>query len=154
MASLASLDVPVIPTAVMFIRIETSSGMPISRQIADQIRRHSVSGTLAPGDRLPSVRQLAKELAVNPNTVLHVYERLTAEGLLERRQGDGTYLSRKLPGGRAQSQHQAMLADFDRLAHRAVDLGVSADEAGELLKKAFDRAEKERASTKKGPGDE
>ena len=48
----------------MFIRIETSSGVPITRQIADQIRSHSISGVLAPGDRLPSVRQLAKELAV------------------------------------------------------------------------------------------
>src|ERR1700742_2998061 len=107
----------------MFIRVETSSGVPINRQIADQIRGHSVSGVLQPGDRLPSVRQLAKELAVNSNTILHVYLRLTAEGLLERRQGDGTYVSQSLPTGRAKAQRALLIHDMDRLAHRAADLG-------------------------------
>ncbi len=64
----------------MFIRIETTSGMPITRQIMDQIRALVASKSLEPGDRLLSVRALAHELAVNQNTVLRVYERLTAEG--------------------------------------------------------------------------
>jgi DNA-binding transcriptional regulator YhcF (GntR family) len=136
----------------MFIRVETSSGVPITRQIADQIRSHSVSGALAPGDRLPSVRQLAKELAVNQNTILHVYERLTAEGLLERRQGDGTYLSRSLPRGRARAQREMLAQEMDRLAHRVADLGVSAEEAHELLDEALARTDKQRASVRKGRG--
>jgi len=136
----------------MFIRVETSSGVPITRQVADQIRAHTVSGVLAPGDRLPSVRQLAKELAVNQNTILHVYERLTAEGLLERRQGNGTFLAQSLPRGRERLQREMLLQEMDRLAHRAADLGVTAREAHELLDEAFARAEKERASVKKGRG--
>ena len=60
----------------MFIRVEPSSGVPVTGQIADQVRTHCASGTLRPGDRLPSVRELARQLAVNPNTVLRVYERL------------------------------------------------------------------------------
>ena len=67
----------------MFIRIEAASGVPITRQIAGQIRAQCAVGSLAPGERLPSVRALARELAVNQNTVLRVYERLTMEGLLE-----------------------------------------------------------------------
>lgn len=137
----------------MFIRVETSSGVPISRQIADQIRRHSVSGALMPGDRLPSVRQLAKQLAVNPNTVLHVYERLTAEGLLERRQGDGTYLSQTLPAGRAQRQREALAGEINHMAHRAIDLGVSAADAAEMLRKAFARAQRQRPETEKEESD-
>src|SRR6202034_2125294 len=108
----------------MFIRIESSSGVPITRQIVDQIRSHCASGTLAPGDRVPSVRQLARELAVNQNTILHVYERLTSEGLLERRQGDGTFVSQSLPPGRAKAQRELLIADVDRLGARAADLGV------------------------------
>jgi GntR family transcriptional regulator len=134
----------------MFLRVETSSGVPITRQIADQIRSYSVSGVLAPGDRLPSVRQLAKELAVNQNTILHVYERLTAEGLLERRQGDGTYVSQNLQPGRAKLQRELLAGDLDRLAHRAADLGISAKEIHEQLDAAFLRVEKERATVKKG----
>ena len=67
----------------VFIRVERDSSIPVSRQIADQIRAQCLSGALAAGARIPSVRQLARDLAVNQNTVLRVYERLTAESLLE-----------------------------------------------------------------------
>src|SRR6201995_1677574 len=105
----------------MLIRIQSSSGVPITRQIADQIRRHCASESLAPGDRLPSVRELAKELAVNPNTILRVYERLTAEGLLERRHGDGTYVADSLPRGQAKAQRELLRQETERLVHRAID---------------------------------
>ena len=134
----------------MFIRIESSSGVPITRQIVDQIRSHCASGTLAPGDRVPSVRQLARELAVNQNTILHVYERLTSEGLLERRQGDGTYVSDRLPRGGAKAQRELLAQEMDRLAHRAMDLGVEAEEVREMLKESFARIAKERGSRKAG----
>jgi GntR family transcriptional regulator len=132
----------------MFIRIESSSGVPITRQIVDQIRSHCATGTLAPGDRVPSVRQLARELAVNQNTILHVYERLTGEGLLERRQGDGTYVSDRLPRNGAKVQRELLAQEVDRLAHRAIVLGVSAEEVREMLKESFTRIAKERGSRK------
>ena len=134
----------------MFIRIETTSGVPITRQIADQIRNHSASGALMPGDRLPSVRQLAKELTVNQNTILRVYERLTTEGLLERRQGDGTYVADSLPRGQAKAQRELLVHEVDRLARRALDLGVSAEEVHRLLDESISRIERERAAAKKG----
>jgi len=138
----------------MFIRIETSSGVPITRQIADQIRSHCVSGILAPGDRLPSVRQLAKEILVNQNTILRVYERLTAEGLLERRQGDGTFVADSLPRGRARAERELLEQETERLVHRAADMGVEAEELHELIDEAFERIAKERGVVKKGRGNE
>ena len=77
----------------MFLRIEKGSAVPISRQIADQIATLCASGGVQPGERLPSVRELARELAVNQNTVLRVYERLCGEGLLEMRHGQGTFVA-------------------------------------------------------------
>ena|ERR1700733_4208713 len=132
----------------MFLRIESSSGVPINRQIADQIRGHTVSGVLQPGDRLPSVRQLAKELAVNPNTILHVYERLTAEGLLERRQGDGTFVSTNLPRGRAKAQQELLGEELDRIARRALDLDLTQDELHSLLNESWERIAKRRLAKK------
>jgi GntR family transcriptional regulator len=129
----------------VFIRIETSSGVPITRQIADQIRSHCVSGTLVSGDRLPSVRQLAKEILVNQNTILRVYERLTAEGLLERRQGDGTYVANSLPRGRLKVQRDLLMQEIDRLAHRVVNLGVTSEEIHKLFDEALDRVSEERS---------
>src|SRR5579864_7689236 len=99
--------------------------MPIARQIADQIRTLCAGGTLRPGDRLPSVRQLAKDLAVNQNTILRVYERLTAEGLLDRRHGDGTYVSDSLPPGRLKVQRELLQHEAQKFARRAMELGMS-----------------------------
>ena len=123
--------------------------MPITRQIADQIRGQIASGALESGDRLPSVRQLARDLPVNQNTVLRVYERLTAEGLLERRQGDGTYVSETLPRGRARVQRELLVQEVDRLGHRAADLGVSCDEIHDMIDESF-AIEKQRGAVRKG----
>jgi GntR family transcriptional regulator len=138
----------------MFIRIESSSGVPITRQITDQIRSHCASGTLAAGDRLPSVRQLAKDLLVNQNTILRVYERLTAEGLLERRHGDGTYVADSLPRGRAKAQRDLLAQEIDRLAHRILDLGIPGPEIHELLDQSLARLSRQRAAATKGKSDE
>ena len=130
----------------MFIRVESSSGVPVTRQIADQIRAHCAAGTLAPGDRLPSVRQLARELAVNQNTILRAYERLTADGLLDRRQGDGTFVADRLPRGGPRSQRDLLASEADRLAHRAADLGVGAAELHRLVDESLARVATERAA--------
>ena len=124
----------------MFIRIETSSGVPITRQIADQVRVQCASGALSPGDRLPSVRELAKELAVNQNTILRVYERLTVEGLLERRHGDGTYVADRLPTGRLKVQRELLREEIERVVDKARRLGVDAAGVREMVDEALDRA--------------
>jgi GntR family transcriptional regulator len=112
----------------LFVRIEPSSGTPIVRQIADQIRAQCASRRLKPGDRLPSMRELAAELAVNQNTILHVYERLTAEGFLERRHGAGTYVRERLPAGQMSAQRQLLQAEVRRLVEKAQTLGLDPDE--------------------------
>ncbi|MBN1909503.1 MAG: GntR family transcriptional regulator [Pirellulales bacterium] len=122
----------------MQIRVETSSGMPITRQIAAQIRAQCASGVLQPGQRLPSVRALAAELAVNQNTILRVYERLTAEGLLERRHGDGTFVADDVPSGQMQAQRQVLRQQIARTAELAKTLGVDRQELIELLNEALD----------------
>jgi len=127
----------------MFIRVETSSGVPITRQIAEQIRTRCASQALQPGDRLPSVRQLAQELAVNQNTILRVYERLTAEGLLERRHGDGTYVADRLPGGQLKAQKALLQQEVRRLVRRAEAIGVEPDEVHQLIDQAIREVGKE-----------
>jgi GntR family transcriptional regulator len=115
------------------IRVETSSGMPITRQIAAQIRAQCASRALTPGERLPSVRALAAELTVNQNTILRVYERLTAEGLLERRHGDGTFVADSIPTGQMKAQRQRLREEIARVAELAKTLGVDAKELHRLL---------------------
>ena len=125
----------------MFIRIEASSGVPIWRQIADQIRAQCATRALGAGDRLPSVRALARELAVNQNTILRVYERLTLEGLLERRHGSGTFVAAAVPAARLEGHQLDLLAEqADRLVRKAAMLAVDAPAVRRLVDQALQRA--------------
>ncbi len=120
----------------MFLRIEKGSAMPISRQIADQIATLCVSGSLRPGERLPSVRELARELAVNQNTILRVYERLCGEGLLEMRHGQGTFVADGASNGRIAMHRARLFHELRQIARQAIGLGLSTDELHGLLAEA------------------
>lgn len=78
--------------------IDLHSGMPVYRQLIDQVRSGVASGSLIAGDQLPTVRQLAVDLAINPNTVMRAYRELELGGLLETHQGTGTFISKKKLG--------------------------------------------------------
>ena len=74
------------------IQIVTGDPRPIFRQIVDGLRLMMASGELAPGSRLPSVRALAQQLTINPNTVARAYAELTSEGQIESRKGVGVFV--------------------------------------------------------------
>ena len=89
------------------------------------------------GDKLPSVRVLARQLAVNQNTILRVYERLTMAGLLEMRRGDGSYVADKLPPGQLKAQKTLLRGDVDSLVYRAATLGLDASDLQKLVEDSF-----------------
>ena len=121
----------------MFIRIETSSSTPIYRQISDQIRYQIASGTLKQGAKLPSVRELAVNLAVNQNTVLKVYNELSREKVLKIERGDGTYVSSGEPDMTAE-QRKGVVADLLRSAVvQAVQLQLSVDDVRALVQAEY-----------------
>ena len=78
-------------------RLDMHSGVPVYRQLIDQVRGAIASGALSAGDQLPTVRQLAVDLAINPNTVLRAYRELELGGLLETQQGTGTFITDRKP---------------------------------------------------------
>jgi len=76
-------------------RLDLHSGVPVYRQIIDQVLGSMAAGTLSAGDQLPTVRQVAVDLAINPNTVQRAYRELEIRGVLETQQGTGTFISRQ-----------------------------------------------------------
>jgi GntR family transcriptional regulator len=76
-------------------RLDLASGVPVYRQIIDQVLGGIAAGSLQPGAQLPTVRQVAVDLAINPNTVVRAYRELEIRGVLETQQGTGTFISRQ-----------------------------------------------------------
>ncbi len=77
----------------MQFRLDLQSGVPVYRQIIDQVYGARAAGKIGPGEQLPTVRQLAVDLSVNPNTILRAYRELELTGILTTHQGTGTFLS-------------------------------------------------------------
>src|SRR6202049_3342227 len=82
-------------TAPFTFRLDTRSGVPVYRQLIDQVQAGIASGTLASGDQIPTVRQVAVDLEINPNTVLRAYRELEIRGVLDTQQGTGTFISER-----------------------------------------------------------
>jgi len=76
-------------------RLDHHSGVPVYRQIIDRVIGGMASGALTGGDQLPTVRQMAVDLSINPNTVIRAYRELEIRGVLETQQGTGTFISHK-----------------------------------------------------------
>jgi GntR family transcriptional regulator len=76
-------------------RLDLQSGVPVYRQIIDQVMGGMAAGMLAAGDQLPTVRQVAVDLAINPNTVQRAYREMEIRGVLETQQGTGTFISQQ-----------------------------------------------------------
>jgi GntR family transcriptional regulator len=118
--------------------IHPSSGVPIYRQLMDQVRLLVASGRLAPGELVPSVRQLADELEVNMMTVSKAYARLEADGVLERDRGVGMRVKAVAATNGSVSQRQLELKpDAEHLATRAWQLQLSSEQTLSVVKAAL-----------------
>jgi GntR family transcriptional regulator len=115
-------------------RLDLHTGVPVYRQIMDQVRGALASGALTPGDQLPTVRQLAVDLEINPNTVIRAYRELELGGLLESHQGTGTFISnQKVNRGEAQRERQLEQIVTDSVA-RAGAAGFTVEDLIERLR--------------------
>jgi GntR family transcriptional regulator len=124
----------------VFLHIQRGSSTPISRQIAEQIAALCAAGSLKAGDRLPSVRQLAQELAVNQNTILRVYERLVADGLLDMRHGEGTFVAGNATRRRMEKQRRQFIDELGLVVRRGTMLGLPLDDLRQLFEEAIETA--------------
>ncbi len=117
----------------MRLQLAPSSGVPIYRQIVDQITYQIASGWLQSGQRLPSVRELARQLPANQNTVLKAYEWLEREGLLIRRQGDGTFVAEGGSPLKLTERRRRLSDALAQAASLAAHFEIAPDEVHRLL---------------------
>jgi GntR family transcriptional regulator len=118
------------------IRLDFRSDMPIYLQIAEQIERLLLSGELKPGDQLPTIRQLASELAVNFNTVARSYRLLDESGLISTQQGRGTYiLDRPRTDTQQRFSQEALKVLTERFLYDVARMGITPEAAQREIEK-------------------
>ncbi|MDR0561980.1 MAG: GntR family transcriptional regulator [Spirochaetaceae bacterium] len=113
--------------------LDPATGIPIYRQIIRQIENAILSERMKPGDRLPTIRSLAVELKINPNTIAKAYNELEIKGILATQVGSGTYISDKKPAPEEDGRKQKVLEIFGRFMQDMKGLGVDKKELLTLL---------------------
>jgi GntR family transcriptional regulator len=113
--------------------LDPAGGVPIYRQLIQQIEYAILSGRLRPGDRLPTIRALAVNLKINPNTIAKAYGELEIRGILVTQVGSGTYISSKKPETEADPRQLKVREVLGRFIQEMSDLGVSRKELANLV---------------------
>lgn len=124
----------------LWLDVDGRSGVPIYVQILEGVRHAVEVGSLVAGDRLPTVRALAEELTIAPNTVVKAYNELQRGGLIESRPGVGTVVARGVDEVAREVRMEAFFERLEVLVRDAVGLGISQDELWERTDAEFDRA--------------
>lgn len=112
--------------------LDNGSGVPVYRQIINQIENAVVSGRMAVGDRLPTIRSLAVSLKINPNTIAKAYNELEIRGIVQTQVGSGTYIADKKPDV-ARARQKRLREAAERFLQEAGELGAGKDEVIKLL---------------------
>ena len=125
--------------AALWLKVDVRSGVPIYVQILDQVQHAVEVGSLEAGDRLPTVRALAKELTVAPNTIVKAYNELQRAGLIESRPGVGTVVTEGVGDVARERRVEALYERLAVLVRDAVGLGLTEDELWERFDAEFER---------------
>jgi len=123
------------------IAIATGSPTPIYRQIAEQICRAIAIGKVEPGEQIPSVRALAEQLVINPNTVARTYADLIRDGVLEAQQGKGVFVARRRTVYTKAERSRRIDASLEAFVGEGVQLGFTPEELREALERKLRKFE-------------
>ena len=126
-------------TNTLPFRLDPSSGVPLYRQIIDQVLLGVSDGRLPAGTQLPTVRQLAVDLAVNLNTVAKAYREMEIRGIVETHQGTGTFVAGRKAERRSAERDRALTRLVDGFLSLAAARGFSADEVAQALVERTER---------------
>ncbi len=119
----------------MHIQISLQDGVPIYRQIVNQVKYIVASGHLLPGEELPPIRVLAKQLLVTPNTIVKAYRELEMEGVVTKRRGAGTYVSESISPLARKEQKKILAGRIDALLVEARQMNVSFEDVLDLIQR-------------------
>ena len=121
----------------MLFHIDYNSSQPIYQQVIEQIKLSLVNGGLNPGDQLPSIRELAKTLRINPTTAARIYNELAHEGVLILRQGQGAFVAPKVVSVATEEIHRIVAAHARKMLVEGLRLGLTRDEIDIIIDQEY-----------------
>jgi GntR family transcriptional regulator len=130
-------------------RLDAHSGVPVYRQLIDQVLGAVATGVLQSGNQLPTVRQVAVDLAINPNTVMRAYREMEIRGILDTQQGSGTFIAEQrasIPKEERERQLAQLAGEF---ISRAGLLGLTLEEVIQALRNMLREPEARKAETRR-----
>ena len=119
--------------ALLEFHLDPASGVSYYVQLVQQVRQALLFGILKQGDKLPTVKEVVGQVAINPNTVLRAYRELEHEGLVVSRPGLGTFVAGQLPAAVAAASYRALRADLERWIRKARAAGLSEETVRALV---------------------
>ena len=122
----------------LHLQIDAHSGLPVYRQMVDQIKYYVASGMLKPGHQLPSVRELAQQLSINPTTVVKAYNELEEEGVIDLQHGKGAFVAERASSSVSVFERDKVVRRLARqLAVESQQIGASYDFVQEVLEEEW-----------------
>ncbi len=137
----------------MFMKIDATDGVPLYLQIAKEIKHSIAVGSLRPGEQIPSVREIALQITVNPNTVAKAYRELETQGIVETRRGTGTFVSNEVFAISEEERSRIVSNLIDRVVDEANHLQMDEDELMRLFIERISAFREERQESE-GSGNE
>lgn len=122
---------------MLHFQIDPHSGVPVYRQMMDQVKYYVASATLHPGDQLPSIRELAQRLTVNPTTVVKAYSELEHEEVIEMRHGKGAFITERATRLSDREREKALRRLARQLAVEARQMGASSEVVLRVLNEEY-----------------
>lgn len=126
----------------MWLEINPRSSTPVYQQVVDGVKELVARGILVPGERMPTVRELAVELSLNPNTIAKAYQRLEQEGIIETMRSRGTFVARRTEVLDMEAVREQLAGLVEKVLVEAYHLGLNREDIKQLFEESLDNWEK------------
>ena len=121
------------------IQVDVRSRVPIYEQIINSIKQMSISGVLLPDEKLPSVRELAKDMTINPNTIQKAYQELERQGIIYIKRGQGTFINPDIKAKNKEEKMANLKEIISNIVVESIYLGISKEELIEIIKNIYEK---------------
>ena len=120
------------------IQVDVRSRVPIYEQIVNSFKEMTVSGVLLPDEKIPSVRELAKEMTINPNTIQKAYQELERQGIIYMKRGQGTFINPNIKAKNREEKMEQLKEKIKKIIVESMYLGITKDEFIDIISTSYE----------------